>query len=212
MEKLKLIFSKLFHFVFSKNKTEQPKLTDEPASKEPDSNYVGHFGKNQCGNDSEVEIKSTDNGIINSQPYMVKIENTTNKSIESVLLFFGNNQDESAFNSDGDYIKNGIKISCEIPNISYRQTVRNFMSNKVDIGLTYMVSTNQKQLLEPFSFKHQNPNGNIYEKSIEPIIDPNQCQQNVIAVNESYFLDGNSSIILKKVYPKTSIIIYFYSK
>jgi hypothetical protein len=208
MKKLKLIFNKLFSFSSIK-KTEEPKVTDISISKEPDSNYVGNFGKDQCGDEEEVAIKPTEKVII-SQPYMIKVENTTEESIEDVLLFFANNQDESAFNSNGDYIKNGIIISCEIPNISYRQTVRNFISSKENIGLTYMVSTNRQQLLEPFLFKNQNPNGNTYEKLITPVFSPEQYQQNIMAVKEDYFLDGNSSIIFKKVYPKTSVIIYFH--
>jgi len=190
MKKIKSLFSKVLEF-FKKIKVKEPKQKDYDYN-------------------TEIFNKLVDNKKITSQPYGVIVENTTDELIKNVLLFFANGQNDNNFDTDGNYNKNGIIISSLIPDISYMQIVKNFIFNKVDIELTYIVSENTRQLLVPFIFKHQNTNGNIMVKTIVPYFYPDQIQKNIIVNKESYFLDGNTSFIFNEIQPKTIVKIYFY--
>jgi hypothetical protein len=200
MKKLKSIICNSLSY-FKRKKIKEPISKDLIKSKES--------SKFDCPN-IENPVEDIYSRQVTSQPYIVKIENTTNKIIKDVCLFFGNNQNELAFNSDGNYVENGLVISSGVPNISYQQIVKNFIKNPFAIGLTYIQSINAKQVLEKFTFKFQDSNGNFFGKVITPIIDPYQQQTNIVAIKNSYFLDGNSSIVLNQVYPKTVLEIYFY--
>ena len=92
MEKLKLIFSKVLEF-FKKSKVKELKQTN---------------------------FEKSNDEIMTSLPYVVNIENTTDKIIENVSLFFGNNQNELSFDKKGNYVANGLIISSGIPNVTYK--------------------------------------------------------------------------------------------
>jgi hypothetical protein len=201
MEKVKLLFSKVLEF-FKKSKVKEPKQTDLEKSNDNDE----FSGTDQVKKNSE---KSNDE-IMTSQPYIVNIENTTDKIIENVSLFFGNSQNEYAFDKKGNYVSNGLIISSGVPNVTYNHIVKNFITNKFNIGLTYIQSVTQNQVLEKFTYKHQNSNGVFHGRVITPTIDPYQQQTNIVAVKTKYTLDGDTEIILHKVHPKTIVRMYFY--
>ena len=182
MKKVKLLFIKVSEF-FKKNKVKKPKQTD---------------------------LEKSNDEIMTSLPYIINIENTTNKIIENVSLFFGNSQNELAFNSFGNYVENGLIISSGVPNVTYNHIVKNFVTNKFNTGLTYIQSETQNQVLEKFTYKHQNSNGVYHGRVITPTIDPYQQQTNIVAVKTEYTLDGDAEIILHKVHPKTIVRMYFY--
>lgn len=149
-------------------------------------------------------------GRTTQMPYVVNIENTTDKIIENVSLFFGNSQNELAFNSKGSYVENGLIISSGVPNVTYNHIVKNSITNKCNIGLTYIQSENTKQILEKLSIKIQDANGTLVVKVLTPTKDPYQQQQNIVAVKENYTIDGDTAIVIHKVHPKTIMKMYFY--
>jgi len=149
---------------------------------------------------------------ITQMPYVVNIENTTDEPIENVSLFFGNSQNELAFNSKGSYVENGLIISSKVPNVTYNHIVKNFITNKVNVKFTYIQSENTEQILEKLSIKIQDANGTSVVKVLTPTKDPYQQQQNIVAVKENYTIDGDTAIIIHKVYPKTILKMYFYPK
>lgn len=107
MEKLKLLFSKVLEF-FKKSKVKEPKQTDLEKSNDNDE----FAGTDQAKLEPYF-------GRTTQMPYVVNIENTTDKIIENVSLFFGNSQNELAFNSKGSYVENGLIISSGLPNVTY---------------------------------------------------------------------------------------------
>jgi len=88
--------------------------------------------------------------------------------------------------------------------------VKNFITNKCNIGLTYIQSENTKQILEKLSIKIQDANGTLVVKVLTPTKDPYQQQQNIVAVKENYTIDGDTAIVIHKVHPKTILKMYFY--
>ena len=149
-------------------------------------------------------------GRITQMPYVVNVENTTDKPIENVSLFFGNSQNELAFNSKGSYVENGLTISSGVPNVTYNHIVKNSITNKINVGLTYVQSTNTRQVLEKLSIKTQNANGTSAVKVLTPQIDPYQQQTHIVAVKQNYTLDGDTEVIIHKVEPRTFLKMYFY--
>lgn len=168
------------------------------------SKFLGFFKR------KKTKKEESYSGIITQMPYVVNIENTTDKPIENVSLFFGNSQNELAFNSEGNYVENGLIISSGVPQVTYNHIVKNLITNKFNIVLTYIQSVTEKQVLEKFTYKHQNPNGVFYGRVITPKIDPYQQQANIVAVKTEYTLDGDTSIVIHKVHPKTIVKMYFY--
>ncbi len=198
MKKVKLLSSQLLCF-FKSKKVKPPYLKDLDLSNNNDE----YAGTDQVNEKEEIYEKT-------SQPYIINVENTTDKPINDVVLFFANSQNENKFTKDGSYVESGLVISSGIPYVTYLQIVNNFIDNHFAIGLTYIHSINRNQVLEKFTFLYQDPNGNFFGKVIVPTIDPYQQQTNIVAVKSSYYLDGNSSIILHKIHPKTTLKIYIY--
>ena len=201
MKRVKLMFSKVLEF-FKKSKVKEPKQTDLEKSNDNDE---------FAGTDQVQEKKENpEDSIKFSMPYIVNIENTTDKIIENVSLFFGNSQNEYAFDKKGNYVANGLIISSGVPQVTYNHIVKNFINNKFNIGLTYIQSVTENQVLEKFTYKHQNSNGVFHGRVITPTIDPYQQQTNIVAVKTEYTLDGDTEIILHRIHPKTIVRMYFY--
>ncbi|MEI7509325.1 MAG: hypothetical protein WCJ62_07660 [Flavobacterium sp.] len=199
MKKVKLMFSKVLEF-FLKGKVKEPKQTDLEKSNDNDE-FAGT---------DQVKEKKITNEIITSQPYAVRVENTTDQLIENVSLFFANNQNQELFTENGDYVKNGLIISSGICNVSYRQISNQLAIEKITVGLTYINSENHQQVKEKFSIEQSDANGNFSCKVISPTIDPYQHQSKIVAVQEKYPLNGNTSIVLHNLHPKTIVRMYFY--
>lgn len=198
MKKVKLLFSKVLEF-FKKRKVKEPKQKDIEKSNDNDE----FAGTDQAKEEKDLLIKT-------SQPYIVIIENTTDKIIENVSLFFGNSQNELAFNSKGSYVENGLIISSGLPNVTYNHIVKNFITNKCNIALTYIQCENEEQILEIIRVKTQSANGNICSIDIVPVIEDLQIQKNIVAIKKNYILDGDTAIVIRNVYPKTIVRMYFY--
>ena len=201
MKKLKLLFSKVLEF-FNKCKVKEPKQTDLEKSNDNDE---------FAGTDQAQEKKENpEDSNKTSMPYIVIIENTTNKIIENVSLFFGNSQNELAFNSKGSYVENGLIISSGLPDVTYNHIVKNFITNKCNIALTYIVCENEEQILEIIRVKTQSANGNLCSIDIVPVIEDLQIHKNIVAIKRNYILDGDTAIVIRNVYPKTIVRMYFY--
>jgi hypothetical protein len=174
------------------------------------SKVLGFFKKGNVKKPIQKDLEKSNNEIITSQPYIVNIENTTDKIIENISLFFGNSQNDLVFDKKGNYVANGLIISSGIPNVTYKHIVKNFITNKFKIGLTYIQSATANQVLEKFTYKYQNSNGVFHGRVITPTIDPYQQQTNIVCLKTEYTLDGDTEIILHKVHPKTIVRMYFY--
>ena len=197
MKKIKLIFSEFLDFLRSK-KVKEPVESDLIKSNDNDE-----FAGTDQANEEKNEIKTY-------QPYAVRVENTTNKAIENVSLFFTYNQNQLSYTPNGDYVEKGLIISSGINNVSYRQISNQLAIEKINVGLTYIQSVTPNQVKEKFNIEQNDANGNFSCKLVSPTIDPYQQQSHIVAVQEKYPLNGNTAIVLHKVHPKTIVTIYFY--
>jgi hypothetical protein len=142
-------------------------------------------------------------------PFIIRIENTENKIIENVSVF--ENNDKSNFLYDGSYFENGILIASHIPTFTYKGIIEEILSLKAHIDFTYLFSPNVEQILEKFSIIQKEGVEN-YISVIAPKKEENQIQQNIVRINQSFFLDSDTSIVIDKIYPKTVLILTFFPK
>jgi hypothetical protein len=214
MKKIKSLLSKLFSSL-AIEKTKEPKSTDALTSEEPDSNYVGDFGKKQIDNQSEPSNEATNNSeteneVIISSPYVIKITNDLDIPIENFSLFGLYDENDKYFDENGNLVKDGLTISSDCLEISYKKICENFKTNAFKIGLIYIRSLTDNQILENFTFKYQNANGLFFGNKIIPTIDPHQQQTHIVAIKSGYIFDDNTSIIYSKIHPQTNLHLYFY--
>ena len=144
-------------------------------------------------------------------PYIVCVENVTTKAVHNVELFGSYNMlTRDVFDKYGYYISRGIKISSQIPNVTYKDILHAFAFMKFKVGLTYIMTVNQKQIFYPLKVVKKMISGDLSEKILIVSKDPYQQQMNIVAVKSDYEIDGFTSIVIPTIEPKTSANYYFY--
>lgn len=144
-------------------------------------------------------------------PYIVSVENTTTKAVHNVELFGSYDMlTRDVFDKYGYYVSRGIKISSNVPDISYKDILHAFAFMKFKVGLTYIMTVNQKQIFYPLKVVKKMISGDLSEKILIVSKDPYQQQMNIVAVKSDYEIDGFTSIIIPTIEPKTSANYYFY--
>jgi hypothetical protein len=144
-------------------------------------------------------------------PYIVCVENNTSKAIHNVELFGSyDTMTRDVFDKNGYYISRGIKISSQIPNVTYKDILHAFAFMKFKVGLTYIMTVNQKQIFYPLKVVKKMISGDLSEKILIVSKDPYQQQMNIVAVKSDYEIDGFTSVVIPTIEPKTKAIYYFY--
>ena len=79
--------------------------------------------------------------------YVICVENNTSKPIHNVELFGSYNMlTRDVFDKYGYYISRGIKISSNVPNVTYKDILHAFAFMKFKVGLTYIMTVHQNQI------------------------------------------------------------------
>lgn len=144
-------------------------------------------------------------------PYIVCVENNTSKEIHNVELF-GSYYilTRDVFDKEGNYVSRGLKISSNIPNVTYKDILHSMAFMKFKVGLTYVMTTNKKQISHPLKVVKKMISGYLSEKILVVTKDPFQQQINIVAVKSDYEIDGLTSVVIPKIEPKTKALYYFY--
>jgi hypothetical protein len=143
-------------------------------------------------------------------PYIVCVENFTSKAVHNVKLFGSYDVlTRDVFDEKGTY-ESGVKISSNIPNVTYKDILHAFAFMKFKVGLTYVMTTNEKQIFHPLNVVKKTINGNLKENVLIFTKDPYQQQTNIVAVKSDYEIDGLTSLVIPKIEPKTKAVYYFY--
>ena len=144
-------------------------------------------------------------------PYIVSVENTTTKAVHNVELFGSYDMlSRDIFDNHGNYISRGLKITSNVPNVSYKDILHAFAFMKFRVGLTYIMTVNQKQIFHPLKVLKKMISGDLSEKVLIVTKDPYQQQMNIVAVKSDYEIDGFTSVIIPTLEPKTTANYYFY--
>jgi hypothetical protein len=144
-------------------------------------------------------------------PYIVCVENVTPRVVKNVELFGSYNVvSQDVFEKNGDYHSRGLKITSNVPNVSYKDIVYAMGMTKFKVGLTYIMTVNQKQVFQPLRIVKKTIFGDFYENVLTVTKDPYQQQTNIVAVKSDYEIDGLTSVVIQKIEPKTKAVYYFY--
>lgn len=150
-----------------------------------------------------------------SQPYIVNVQNTvtTSADIANVTILGAYSQLGQTAPAYGNTA--GITITMGIANLTYTEFLYQSMNKPFVVGLTYMTSTNDAQVLETMTLTQKDINGNVSSKVLTPTIDPYQFQGGKIAMKFVYKIDGFTNIVISSVLGSNSsgagnIKLYFY--
>jgi hypothetical protein len=144
-------------------------------------------------------------------PYIVCVENNTSKAIHNVKLFGSyDTMTRDVFDKYGTYISRGLNISSNVPNVSYKDILQAMAFMKFKVGLTYVMTVNQKQIFHSLKVIKKTINGDLTEKVLIVSKDPYQQQTNIVAVKSDYEIDGLTSVFIPTIEPKTKVVYNFY--
>lgn len=139
-------------------------------------------------------------------PYIFEITSTSELSILNFdVLYASKHKSIETVTKDGDDILDYVSVSSGTLDIPYREMLCQFKSSKYSVGITIVQSTTPGQSEEPIYLCR----GGIYELLV-PTIDPFLDSPEIVALKRPYCIDGSTKIILSKLYPHSSVRLYFY--
>jgi len=144
-----------------------------------------------------------------SQPYIITVTNT-GAAVSNFDILGSYEYINNAGFSNGSLTIGSVTIASAIPSVTYQQMLYQFMNNPFSVGLTYIQSASNTQLLEVISVETQDANGNLAQKPLVPTIDPYQQQTTVLAMRYGYRIDGYTKLIINQILASTSVKLYLY--
>ena len=145
-----------------------------------------------------------------SQPYIVTLTNSGSAVANFNILGSFEYINNAGFDAAGDLTVDGVTISSGIAGVTYREMLYQFMNNPYSVGLTYLQSSSESQILETVSVNTKDANGNTAQKTLVPTIDPYQQQSTVVAMKYAYRIDGFTKLIIRQVLANTTLKLYLY--
>lgn len=107
--------------------------------------------------------------------------------------------------NDGEALVDSISASYGPENIKFQEMLNIIKDAAYSVGVTYVKSTSPGQSMEPIYLCE---GGNT--ELLVPTIDPFQDSPEIVALKRPYCIDGSTRIILSKLYPHSSVQLYFY--
>ena len=139
-----------------------------------------------------------------SQPYIVRLVNTTTADVTNVTMFGAYNAIASAGT------QTGVTKSIAISGLTYTELLYQSMNKPFVVGLTYIDSTNTAQLTQTVSVTQKDINGNQAIRVLTPTIDPYQQQTTKVAFKYQYKIDGFTTLTLSTLKGSATADFYFY--
>jgi hypothetical protein len=121
------------------------------------------------------------------------------------VLQVGQIINDDSVTNDGKALVDSISASYGPEDIKFQEMLHIFKGAAYPVGVTYVKSTSPGQSEEPIYLCR----GGIYELLV-PTIDPFLDSPEIVALKRPYCIDGSTKIILSKLYPHSSVRLYFY--
>jgi len=146
-----------------------------------------------------------------SQPYIITVSNASATSVSNFDVLGSYQYLQNAGFSNGSLTISGVTISSAISNVTYQQFLYQTMNNPYSVGLTYFQAVNvNAQVTQVITLNTQDANGNQALKPLIPVVDPYQFQSGIIALKQTYRIDGYTKLTLALVLPSSVFQLYFY--
>lgn len=146
-----------------------------------------------------------------SQPYIITVSNASATSVSNFDVLGSYQYLQNAGFTNGSLTISGVTISSAISNVTYQQFLYQTMNNPYSVGLTYFQAVNvNAQVTQVLTLNTQDANGNQALKPLIPVVDPYQFQSGIIALKQTYRIDGYTKLTLALVLPSSVFQLYFY--
>ena len=146
-----------------------------------------------------------------SQPYIITVSNASATSVSNFDVLGSYQYLQSTGFVNGSLTISGVTISSAISNVTYQQFLYQTMNNPYSVGLTYFQAVNvNAQVTQVLTLNTQDANGNQALKPLIPVVDPYQFQSGIIALKQTYRIDGYTKLTLALVLPSSVFQLYFY--
>ena len=147
-------------------------------------------------------------GGATSQPYILSIANSTSVAIPNVSLFNAyKSLAATATNFDNNV---AITIEMGIGGLTYGEMLFQSMNKPFVVGMTYLQSTNDAQVLQTFKISQKDINGNESHKSVVPTLDPYQQQKGAVAIAFNYKIDGFTKVTIANILGLATLSMLLY--
>ena len=97
-----------------------------------------------------------------------------------------------------------------IGGLTYGEMLYQSMNKPFVVGMTYLSSGNDAQVLETLKISQKDINGNESHKSIVPTIDPYQQQNSKVAIAFNYKIDGFTKMTIARILGSATLTLYLY--
>jgi hypothetical protein len=94
--------------------------------------------------------------------------------------------------------------------IGYKDILQGIGFMKYKVGLVYIMTVNDKQILQPLKIVKKMIYGNLSEDILVVTKDPYQQQKNIVALKKDFEIDGLTTVVIPTIKPKTKVSYYFY--
>jgi hypothetical protein len=68
----------------------------------------------------------------------------------------------------------------------------------------------KSQITAEFKIRTKDATGNVAQRTIVPVIDPYQQQNDVLSNHQKFRIDGFTEFIISELQPKTTVVYQFY--
>jgi len=153
------------------------------------------------------EFSNADGGVGGasvSQPYIVRLVNTTTDDVANVTMYGAYNAIATAGTQAG------VTKTIAISGLTYTELLYQSMNKPFVVGLTYIDSSNTSQLTQTVSVTQKDINGNQAIRVLTPTIDPYQQQTTKVAFKYQYKIDGFTTLTLSTLKGSATADFYFY--
>jgi hypothetical protein len=146
--------------------------------------------------------------FIRPYPFVINIENKTNKIIENVPIFFSASVLGKKFNSDNNLEENGLIIS-STEKVSYKQILDFIVENPINVKVTSIESDLEENIKNSFKYNYKGANGHFFGNHLIMLSDNDYSINSQLKTN--YRIDCFTSLILTQIQPNSKIQLKFFS-
>jgi len=147
-----------------------------------------------------------------SQPYVINVTSTSGAAVSNFEILGSDTYLYGATGTwaNGSLTIGSITISSGTPNITYQQMLAQFQNKPFLNGLTYYQSSTANQIQQSISVVVKDATGNTQTMPITSNVDPYQFQSTVIALPNTFTVDGNTSLVIASVLANATITLKLF--
>lgn len=156
------------------------------------------------GDGDEFDMASGAGGASTSQPYIVRVSNTTSSDVSDVTLF------GAYANIAAGGTQANVSKTMAVSGLTYTEFLYQSMNKPFVVGLTYIDSATAAQVTQTITVTQKDINGNQAIRVLTPTVDPYQQQTTKVAFKYQYKIDGFTTLTLSTLKGSATVDFYFY--